>query len=158
MMSTISTSTVPIITLERAKLHLRIDNDDEDALIAGQLAAAQAQASSWIRRLVFATQEDLTNAQAATPAAIRSAFADHSNAMALAQQECSEPVREAVVAAANMHLQTVMHHATLTRNGCIVNDMYVAAVLLTLGALYADREHATLPQAAMHLLQPMRVY
>ena len=36
----IAPSSAPVVTLEEAKRHLRVDHDDDDALIAGMIAAA----------------------------------------------------------------------------------------------------------------------
>ena len=48
--------------------------------------------------------------------------------------------------------------AKLTRRGIVVNDLFVSAVLLTLGALYANREVDKPPSAAQWLLDPLKVY
>lgn len=39
---------MPIVTVDEFKAHARIDHDDEDDVIEGKIAAAQAQIESWL--------------------------------------------------------------------------------------------------------------
>ena len=48
-----------LIDLPTAKLHLRVDVDDEDALIELYIGAAETAASDFLNRNVYATQADL---------------------------------------------------------------------------------------------------
>ena len=80
-------------------------------------------------------------------------------ALALANQLPNAIERDAAIAAAAGAYQTAKAEAKLTRCGMVVNDLFTSAVLLTLGALYADRDElAEPPRAAQYLLQPLRAY
>ncbi|WP_159913037.1 head-tail connector protein [Pantoea sp. 18069] len=48
-----------IVTLEQARLHLRVAGDSENSLIAIYLSAAEATAAEFLNRNVYATQAEL---------------------------------------------------------------------------------------------------
>lgn len=148
-----------IVSIDRAKLHLRVDGNDEDSLITGQLMAAELLSVSWLRRRVFADQDALNAAVSEVPAALAAATAAHEVALASAAAIENAVERSAAIAAADDAYQTAQAEAKLIRCGMVVNDLFTSAVLLTLGALYADRDElAEPPRAAKFLLQPMRAY
>lgn len=47
-----------IVTLEQAKLHLRVDTDDEDAHIQMLIGVAQEQTENYLNRAVYEATED----------------------------------------------------------------------------------------------------
>jgi len=51
-----------LITLDEAKLHLRIDHDFDDADIQLKLDAAEEQAINFLERQVYATDDELKQA------------------------------------------------------------------------------------------------
>lgn len=55
---------MPIVTLEQARLHLRVDGEDEDALIELFITTAGEQVQEYLNRQVFADQADLDQAVA----------------------------------------------------------------------------------------------
>ena len=55
----------PLVTLEQAKGHLRVDSNDEDADITLKLSAASEQAVLYLDRAVYPTPEALQDAIAA---------------------------------------------------------------------------------------------
>ena len=52
----------PLVTLEQAKAHLRVDGEDDDADIQLKLNAATEMAVAFIDRAVYASQAELTAA------------------------------------------------------------------------------------------------
>ncbi|MEC5213313.1 hypothetical protein RCH06_001859 [Polaromonas sp. CG_9.5] len=108
-----------LVDIATARLHLRVDGTQDDALIALWLGAAGEAAMQHLNRNVYADSATLA-------AAVLDGTAG------------SDPM--------------------------VVNDMIKAAVLLTLGHLYANRESVNtgstateLPRGVDDLLQPFRV-
>ena len=111
---------MPLLTLEQAQAHLRVDPGEEDALISLYLEAAEQAAVDFLNRVVFVDQ-----------ASLAAAVADESAGKA--------PV--------------------------VVNAAIRAAILLTLGHLYANREDVVqgvtaeaMPLGARSLLRPHRLF
>lgn len=147
-----------IVTLAEAKLHLRITGGDEDTLIQAQLNAAEQLAASWIGRTLFADQSALNTGRAAVPGQLSAATTAYIAAVDAAA--LLEDATEAGIAleAAEQDYQKAQTSARMAHAGVVINDLIKAAVLLTVGALYADRELAEPPRAAQHLLQPHKLY
>lgn len=108
-----------LIDIATARLHLRVDGTQDDALITLWLGAAEQAAAEQLNRNVYP--------DAAT-------------------------------------LATAVLDGTAGSDPMVVNDMIRAAVLLTLGHLYANRESVNigspataLPRGVDDLLQPFRV-
>lgn len=106
-----------LIDLDTAKMHLRVDGDEEDSVIEIYLAAAEAAAVQFLNRNIYATQSALE---------------------AAAEPEKACPM--------------------------VINAAVKAAMLLTLGHLYANRENVVIGAAstvldmgAHSLLWPYRV-
>ena len=73
------------VTLEEAKLHLRVDGTDEDALIGVYIAAAEKSAIALLDRGVYADGTALGVAKAAAPVELDSAIAAYEAAMTAAE-------------------------------------------------------------------------
>ena len=147
-----------LVALERAKQHLRVDADDEDALIMGQLMAAERLAMAWIRRDVYADAEALAVAVAAVPAALSAATAAYEAALGQAMDMPNAIERHAAIASAQENYEDAQGIAKRTRRGRVLDDLFTSGVLLTLGALYENRELLDPPPVAQLLLDPLRAY
>ncbi|OZI21724.1 hypothetical protein CAL18_12415 [Bordetella genomosp. 7] len=108
-----------LVTLEQARLHLRVDETEEDSLIALWINAAEQSAQSFLGRNVYTDQAELDAA---------------------------------------------VNAGTAGDDPMVVNDLIRAAILLTVGHLYANREDvaagvsfAKMPVGAEYLLMPHRV-
>lgn len=153
------------VTLEEAKLHLRVDGTDEDALIGLYINAAEQAAIKALDRGVYADNTALQTAMTAAPAALITATAAKESAVAAAEAMTDADERAAalqVAEAAYMRAQVAYRQVF---DGIVVNDTIKAAVLLTVGHLYANREDvvigasvSALPNGADYLLQPYKVY
>ena len=154
-----------LVTLESAKLHLRVDSSDEDALIAVYITAAEQSAVSLLDRGVYVDGTALTAAKAAAPGALETASAAYDAAIEAAQAMTDDALQAAATQTAeNAWLKACVTHRQ-TMDGMVVNEAIKAAVLLIVGHLFAHREDvlsgvsvATRPTGAERLLAPYTVY
>ena len=154
-----------LVTLESAKLHLRVDGTDEDSLIAVYITAAEQTAVSLLDRGVYADGTALGVAKAAAPGELDTAIAAYESAIAAAEALTDETaIAAAIQTAGNDLLRAQVAHRQ-AMDGIVVNDAIKSAVLLIVGHLYAHREDvvagasvAQLPNGAEWLLAPYKVY
>ncbi len=153
------------VQLSEAKLHLRVDGTDEDALIGLYINAAEQAASKAMDRGVYADGTALQTAMTAAPAALTAATAAKEAAVTAAEALTDADEKAAALQAAeNAYMGALVAYRQVF-DGIVVNDQIKAAVLLTVGHLYANREDvvvgasvSALPNGADHLLQPYKVY
>jgi hypothetical protein len=153
------------VTTSEAKLHLRVDSADEDALIGVYITAAEQMAVALLDRGVYADGTALGVAKAAAPGELDTAIAAYESAIAAAEALADETAKAASIQTAGNDLlraQVAHRHAM---DGMVVNEAIKAAVLLIVGSLYTQREDvvvgvsvAKLPNGAEWLLAPYRVY
>ena len=153
------------VTLPEAKLHLRVDGIDEDALIGLYINAAEQAAVKAMDRGVYADGTALQIAMTAAPAELAAAAATYTAAIAAAQALADTPEQAAATQAAEYAYLRAQVAYRQAMDGMVVNEAIKAAVLLIVGSLYANREDvvsgvsvAKLPNGAEWLLQPYKVY
>ena len=153
------------VQLAEAKLHLRVDGIDEDALIGLYINAAEQAAIKALDRGVYADNTALQTAMTAAPAALNAATVAKEAAVAAAQAMTDSAEQAAALHVAETAYMRALVAYRQAFDGIVVNDQIKAAVLLTVGHLYANREDvvvgasvATLPNGADYLLQPFKVY
>ena len=154
-----------LVTLESAKLHLRVDSSDEDALIAVYITAAEQMAIALLDRGVYADGTALGVAKAAAPGELDTAIAAYESAMAAAEAIPGETAIAAAIQTAGHDLLRAKVAHRQAMDGMVVNEAIKAAVLLIVGSLYTQREDVVvgvsveqLPNGAEWLLAPYRVY
>ena len=154
-----------LVTLESAKLHLRVDSSDEDALIAVYITAAEQSAVSLLDRGVYVDGTALGVAKAAAPGELDTAIAAYESAIAAAEALADETAKAASIQTAGNGLLRAKVAHRQAMDGMVVNEAIKAAVLLIVGSLYAQREDvvvgvsvAQLPNGAEWLLAPYKVY
>jgi hypothetical protein len=153
------------IQLSEAKIHLRVDGTDEDALIGLYINAAEQAAIKAMDRGVYADGTALQTAMTTAPAALTAATAAKEAAVTAAEALTDADEKAAALQAAeNAYMGALVAYRQVF-DGIVVNDQIRAAVLLTVGHLYANREDAVvgasvsaLPNGADYLLQPFKVY
>lgn len=153
-----------LIDSPTAKLHLRVDGNDEDTILAVYIGAAEAAAVEFLNRAVFADQGSLDAALGGVTATLVAAGNAHRAALVAAWEIEDLTARAAAEAYANDVYVRAYRAAQETRAGMVINPAVQAAILLTIGHLYTNREEvvvgasvAQLPQGARQLLQPYRV-
>ena len=153
------------VTLAEAKLHLRVDGTDEDALIGLYINAAEQSAVSLLDRGVYADGTALGVAKAAAPAELAAATATYTAAIAAAQALTDATEQAAATQAAEYAYLRAQVAYRQAMDGMVVNDTIKSAVLLIVGHLYAHRADvvagvsvAKLPNGAEWLLAPYKVY
>ena len=153
------------VTTSEAKLHLRVDSADEDALIGVYITAAEQMAIALLDRGVYADGTALGVAKAAAPGELDTAIAAYESAIAAAEALPGETaIAAAIQTAGNGLLRAKVAHRH-AMDGMVVNEAIKAAVLLIVGSLYTQREDAVvgvsveqLPNGAEWLLAPYKVY
>lgn len=153
------------VQLSEAKLHLRVDGTDEDALIGLYINAAEQAAIKAMDRGVYADNTALQTAMADAPAALTAATADKEAAVTDAEALTDPDEKAAAMKAAeNAYMRALVAYRQ-AMDGMVVNDTIKSAVLLIVGHLYAHREDvlsgvsvAKLPNGAEWLLAPFKVY
>ena len=153
------------VTLPEAKLHLRVDSADEDALIGVYITAAEQMAIALLDRGVYDDDAALGVAKAAAPGELDTAIAAYESAIAAAEALADETAIAAAIQTAGHDLLRAKVAHRQAMDGMVVNEAIKAAVLLIVGSLYAQREDvvvgvsvAKLPNGAEWLLAPYKVY
>ena len=153
------------VALPEAKLHLRVDGTDEDALIGVYITAAEQMAIALLDRGVYADGTALGVAKAAAPAELTAATVTYTAAIAAAQALTDATEQAAATQAAEYAYLRAQVAYRQAMDGIVVNDTIKSAVLLIVGHLYAHREDvvagvsvANLPNGAEWLLAPYKVY
>jgi hypothetical protein len=153
------------VTLAEAKIHLRVDGTDEDALIGIYINAAEQAAVKAMDRGVYADNTALQAAMTAAPGVLTTATATYTAAVAAAEAMSDATEQAAALQVAETAYMRAQVAYRQVFDGIVVNDQIKAAVLLTVGHLYANREDvvvgasvSALPHGADCLLQPYKVY
>lgn len=153
-----------LISMLVAKTHLRVVGDDEDADIELKLEAAEQSAASYLNRNLYNDQAALDVAMAAAPALFSTARQVNQEAVDAAMLLEDDTERDMALAAAAERFGAASSTAVLTYRGMVVTSAIKAAILLTLGHLYENREEvvvglsvAEMPLSAKSLLRPHRI-
>jgi len=147
------------ISLSQAKQHLRIDGTASDADLLPKIEAAERKAIEYLQCNVYEDDSDLAAAIAAVPTQLVAAKAAYDIAYAAAVAITDTDLSLIEEAHAMAVYMRVVYAATRTRQGVVINDLIIAAMLLIVGWLYENREDTgELPRAAQDLLNPFRCY
>lgn len=154
-----------LIDLATAKLHLRVDGTADDTMIALYIGAAESAAAQFLNRNIYADSSARTTARDAIPAALAIATLDY---------EAEIDAVEAMTVGADSYMARLAADesyteaktaARMTYQGIVINDQIKAAILLTIGHLFENREDSivgvsaiALPMGCDYLLQPFRAY
>lgn len=152
-----------IIALAVAKAHLRLESDYPDDQVQGKLDAAESSAAEFLNRRIFENQGALEMAIAAVPAALVAAGTAYQAALETANEIEDYVARCAAQAYALRAYRAARTSGDETYAGIVINAQIEAAILLTLGHLFENRQDVQqgtvqqLPIGATQLIFPFRV-
>ena len=145
------------LTLTQAQQHLRGDFDEADLLL--KMSAAERISIEYLQCNVYASDAALKSAIAGVPRMLSLAKDSYNDAYADAVTESDIDLSLMEQAQAMSVYMRAVYEATRTRNGIVINELILSAMLLTLGWLSETREDGeAMPLAAQDLLSPFRCY
>jgi hypothetical protein len=152
---------MPLVDVATATRELRLSLEaGEDADLARKLVSAEEQAVLFLGRNIYATQEALTTAVAAAPAALSAASTAYDTAMAAAALVSVTTERELHERLARGTYNAAIEAWERTVYGMVINDSIRTAILLTAGSLWEHRGDEDnvqgIPPAAYNYLWPFR--
>ncbi|CAB3849870.1 hypothetical protein LMG26846_01934 [Achromobacter insuavis] len=141
-----------LLTSDECIVQCRAEPEDGPLLLS-LLAAAESAVAGHLNRAVFATAENLAGALDALPDAAGDAQEAYDSAVAraallgnIAARDMAIAVARERLAEANLSFDRVLH-------GMVATPRVLAAVRLTLGNLYANREQVVVGATAIELPQ-----
>lgn len=150
---------MPIVTLDAARNHLRVEPDYPAEQIQPYLNTAQAAAEQYLRRALFATLAEVDAAIAQAPAKLQAAANQRDDALTAADAMPSMEVAAALKDAAHKRYADALEACQLTLAAMVATPDVVNAVLLLLTHYFnnrsettADKAMAEIPQGALSLL------
>ncbi|HWT21643.1 MAG TPA: head-tail connector protein [Variovorax sp.] len=147
-----------IVALTTAKAHLRLESEYPDEQVQGKLDAAERLAAEFLNRRIYQNDAALTAAIATVPDALVAAGAAYRAALTAAEaiDDCvAERAAKDYALRAYRDAQTL---ACETYAGIVINQQIEAAILLTLGHLFENRQGSQqLPDDAVAMLFYFRV-
>lgn len=152
-----------LVDLAAAKAHLRLESDYPDSQLQGKLDAAESAAAQFLSRRIFEDQGSLETAVVAVPAALSAASATYQAALLAAEAIADQVARCAAQGYALRSYRSALTMADETYAGIVINAQISAAILLTLGHLFENRQDvqqgvvSLLPIGSQQLLYPFRV-
>lgn len=153
-----------LLTIEQCRAQCRISGDYDDATLNDLLAAAEDAVSAHLNRNVFPDQSTLDTAVDGLADLAAQAQDAYDDAVAAAASMANPAARDMALQVAETRLAETHRTAQRTLNGIVANGSILAAVRLTLGHLYANREAvvtgaavAELPLGVAEILRPYRL-
>jgi hypothetical protein len=152
-----------MVSIGDVRAHLRLDDNYPAEQLQVYIGAAASAAEEFLNRRIFPSDTQRLEAIARVPARLAQAVAAHAAAIAAADLVEDLDSRLAEHSDADATLREARAAATEVRRGIVAGDQIRAAILLTIGHLFANREDSTdkqlqeLPQGCKWLLQPFRI-
>ena len=153
---------MPVINIEKAMVHLRVDEDTGDDVL-DKLKSAEDKAARYLNRFFYATELDLSSAKSLIPNLITTSNQNYRDSCDAANLISDYQSRSLMLSAAENIKNEAACNLKMTLQGIVINPSIEAAVLLILGSLYENREDETiasvseLPKGALWLLDPYRL-
>ncbi|WP_025135925.1 head-tail connector protein [Achromobacter sp. DH1f] len=141
-----------LLTPEECIVQCRAEPED-GPLLESLLASAESVVAGHLNRAVFATAEELAGALDALPDAAGDAQDAYDSAIARAASLGNIAARDMAIAVARERLAKAKLWFDRVLHGMVVTPRVEAAVRLTLGNLYANREQVVVGATAVELPQ-----
>jgi hypothetical protein len=152
-----------VIDITVAMNHLLAEPEDE-SMVQIKLDAAEEFAAEFLQRRFFVDQSALVAARASVPAAIVQTRSEYDVAIASANLIENRCDRASALEVASANFQEARSALDAVSRGLVINNAIIAACLLILGNLYANREDVVigtisseLPKGSTSLLMPYRI-
>lgn len=152
-----------VIDIAVGMAHLLAEPEDQ-GMVQIKLNAAEDSAVEYLQRRFFVDQLALNAARATVPAAITQTRSDFDAAVTAAEIIDNACDRAAALDVAARTFKEARTELSRISRGMVINDAIVAACLLILGSLYANREDvvigtisSVLPKGSSSLLTPYRI-
>jgi hypothetical protein len=153
---------MPVINIEKAMVHLRVDEDTGGDVLA-KLNSAEDKAARYLNRFFYATATEWTEAIAIALEQLNYTLEQYTESCNAANLVTDSVSRKMLLSAAENLKKEAQYNTKMTMQGIVINPSIEAAVLLILGSLYENREDETsiaineLPKGALWLLDPYRL-
>ena len=168
-----------LISIELLREHVKSDGDD-DAVLIVYGNAAESACARYANRNLYATSDELATAIAGVPGMMTAAYADYDADVVVANGQDDDRIKTMMLVQAQAKLNAASRKADMIIHGLAVDATIdltaedddtnnasdvIAAVLLTAGHLYRNREDVItgqgaaavkLPVGAELLMQPHR--
>lgn len=154
-----------LLTLAEAVDQCNADSDYPTAKLQAYIDAAEAKASAYLNRTLFADATSLATAQDAVPGTLATAGQAYATANDAADATTDVNQAQAMRDVAQARWDTALADAARTVQGMVVNQAIMQSIRLTVGHFFANREDVLtgvraaaveLPNAATALLRPYR--
>ena len=153
---------MPVINIEKAMVHLRVDEDTGGDVLA-KLNSAEDKAAQYLNRFFYATSAAWTEAISLTLDQLNYELVKYKESCDAANLVADPVSRNMLLSAAENLKKEAQRNTKMSMQGIVINPSIEAAVLLILGSLYENREDETsttvneLPKGALWLLDPYRL-
>lgn len=154
---------MPVINIETAKTHLRVDDDTGDDVLL-KLESAIDSAEQYLNRKVFESLEALQTERNKVADLIVSAQAGYNQSIASANLISDWEYRNILKDTAKNNKKTAMRNIRMIESGIVINPSIEIGILMILGHLYANREDvvvglgaAEIPKSSKAFLDPYRI-
>lgn len=142
-----------VLTIDEAKLHQKIDHDDEDEDIREKLEASESMVAHYMGRNIYSDQESLESDFNKIQEIQFNAKNEIENLALIFDIDSDNYKNTAAQKQRDLYQKILM-----ILNGIVINSHIRAGILLTFGYLYEVREDiGDLPQAAKNVIQPFRI-
>lgn len=153
-----------LLTIDEALAHCRLEADYPAEQILAYMHAAESSVIAYLNRAVFEDQAALEAEQAGISAKVGAAYDAYSASVQSAMAISNAGQKEIMIQMAESKYLEARIAAYRVINGIVVNGAIIAAMLLTLGNLFQNREAdvvgvsaARLPTGVPELLNGFRV-
>ncbi len=151
-----------LITYPQARDQVRVESDYPTTQLDPYIEAAEDAVQRYLNRAVYADQASLDAARDGYVAAMVAAQTAYDAAVDLADAMTDETEQEATLELAVLRRDDAVRAAAQAIHGVVVNPSIIAAILLILGHLFANRENvvvgATVEEMSLNARDLLRPY